>query len=241
MESSIFSDLKKIKIKPRLIVEDFVETPVKKQKNKQKNIETVKKIEETQPVQQLQPIQLPQQPTQQTQQSTNINDIVAKIHQSLHPFTDAKGYIYDTSTIVLECEKRHVHKYFVSDVENSQCLTCSLSDPIAKKVHDIAEELVKEPFIMREPTEFICMKYNIIIRVTTGFDSLDGNVISVHRTSSESKIKNVLNRFLSTFDMKILKKLKKTNKPVLYYPPELALAMGMDNVLNEPKLYFENC
>lgn len=137
-----------------------------------------------------------------------IDGIIPLIKPPLAPLKDARGYIYDVSTIAVVCPRKHVHKYYIKDIMVSapKCLTCSSGNKFSATVRELIENTFGAPFILNEKkidVESNCVEYiNPQIKIAVsccriaGEDTAAENtgvvLVKLHPTTSLKKIKESL-------------------------------------------------
>ena len=101
-----------------------------------------------------------------------IVDYINLIKPPFSAVADANGYIHDSATLAVVCDRRHIHRYFLNDIAKNSgitsCYTCSAGNKTTSVIRQVFEDILEIPFMVLKnkiiPTSVI-EYYNPIIKV----------------------------------------------------------------------------
>lgn len=103
---------------------------------------------------------LPEKPTR----PTTIEEIALLLKPPLTPLRDKCGLLYDKVSLGAKCSIGHIHKYYLSDIINSDgylsCQTCSHGCRSVALAREIVESLLEIPFTYKQKTQNKVFEYS---------------------------------------------------------------------------------
>ncbi len=89
--------------------------------------------------------------------------IAEQVPPGLVPMRDARGILYDVSTMAIICDRSHAHRYFLADVNNTlKCRTCSAGTLRTQQIIMSAESVFGAPFIF-DNDKYTCKRLKLVI------------------------------------------------------------------------------
>jgi len=138
-------------------------------------------------------------------------EMISKMVKSpMAPLIYAGEIVYDDTMMALSCPRRHIHKYFLKDIVDTdgkiKCETCDGTSKEAIFIRETAESLLKIPFILSDKCfKNISARISLITYRYSGKNSYEktesGLIIYLYKTISELRIiRTILEALESTDD-----------------------------------------
>ncbi len=128
-----------------------------------------------------------------------MDGILANIPHDLSPLLVDDRVVATDSMIALKCTRGHIHKYFLSDLKNVKCETCTSGSKFARMTREVAESVFGAPFMLAGD-HYFSHTLQIGVRPVqyTGHDSVaivdKCTMYIIHHTSSSRKVERSLRR-----------------------------------------------
>lgn len=148
-------------------VKDINDTTKPKQRK-----QTVKVVKAVQTIQPIQPIEVVQT-VQSMQPTPTIEDLLKHLPANMTPITLNNEIVYSDTFVALRCQFRHPHKYYLADINDVKCKTCSVRKIPFHVAREVLEEIFKAPFIVDETCEELTLinpKKPVIVKIGKTFD-----------------------------------------------------------------------
>jgi len=133
-------------------------------------------------------------------QLTTIDEIAKKLPPGMSPVYDSGVIVHNSSHLAAKCGRRHIQKYFISDVERGlvrECATCNGGTVFMRNICVVAENLLEVPFVLevdRYVNPVMCITLVPVKKAGDDYRRVDGDgvTIYIHKTSSSRRITNTI-------------------------------------------------
>jgi hypothetical protein len=194
-----------------------------------------------------------------------INDIIAMVKPPMFALKDNCGYVYDLERLALECNFKHRHTYFHSEIVsgNIKCKTCSRGK-FTTFIRNILDDVFGRTFSVIGDSDKLStagIPLIVICDQSAGVCSVDVGdkiTLTIHYTTSAKKVKKNLYDLLMP-NIELIKELKPrldalmpvkdqpkkrwTPAPLEFTPAHAAVTpagIPVDNINRKERLIFEN-